>query len=78
VKRLGKGTTASVYLAVDLNTGEEVALKVVSSVRKPEFLRECSFAERVTRHPSLLDIKATVKDGQWKGQETQKRVSYLV
>jgi len=58
---LGKGSYGTVYRAWDTNTGQEVALKVLSALvgQEPEarfrFLRE-SYAVSAVRHPQLVEI----------------------
>jgi serine/threonine protein kinase len=64
-KRLGKGTTGTVYLARDTFTGREVALKTIEpevfrdpefgAVYRSQFLNEASLAGKL-RHPHIVAI----------------------
>ena len=64
-KQLGKGTTGTVYLAVDTFSGKEVALKVIEpevfhdpqfgSLHRAQFLNEASLAGKL-KHPHSVGI----------------------
>ena len=64
-KRLGKGATGTVYLAVDTFSGKEVALKVIEpevfrdpefgTVCRSQFLNEASLAGKL-RHPHIVAV----------------------
>ena len=67
---LGHGAMASVYLARD-TTGHEVALKIfqegpgVSSTMLERFRREAEASKKLRRHPHIMTIYATGKDGPY-------------
>ncbi len=64
-RRLGKGATGTVYLAVDTFSGKEVALKVIEpevfrdpefgTVYRSQFLNEASLAGKL-KHPHIVGI----------------------
>ena len=64
-RQLGKGTTGTVYLAVDTFSGKEVALKVIEpevfrdpqfgSLHRSQFLNEASLAGKL-KHPHIVGI----------------------
>lgn len=67
---LGHGAMATVYLAVD-STGHEVALKVfqegpgVSETMLERFRREAEASKKLRRHPHIITIYATGRDGPY-------------
>lgn len=67
---LGHGAMATVYLAVDA-TGHEVALKVfqegpgVSETMLERFRREAEASKKLRRHPHIMTIYATGRDGPY-------------
>ncbi len=67
---LGHGAMATVYLAVD-STGHEVALKVfqegpgVSETMLERFRREAEASKKLRRHPHIMTIYATGRDGPY-------------
>ncbi|NCC52055.1 MAG: serine/threonine protein kinase [Spartobacteria bacterium] len=77
---LGHGAMATVYLATDI-TGHEVALKVfvegpgVSATMLERFRREAEASKKLRRHPHIVTIYATGKEGpyQYIAMESIKR-----
>jgi serine/threonine protein kinase len=77
---LGHGAMATVYLAND-STGHEVALKVfvegpgVSATMLERFRREAEASKKLRRHPHIVTIYATGKEGpyQYIAMESIKR-----
>lgn len=69
-KTLGHGSMAAVYLARD-NTGHDVALKVfqegpgVSATMLERFRREAEAAKKLRRHPNIMKVYATGRDGPY-------------
>ena len=67
---LGHGAMATVYLAQD-TTGHEVALKVfqegpgVSETMLERFRREAEASKKLRRHPHIMTIYSTGKDGPY-------------
>lgn len=67
---LGHGAMATVYLAIDA-TGHEIALKVfsegpgVSETMLERFRREAEASKKLRRHPHIMTIYATGKDGPY-------------
>ncbi len=67
---LGHGAMATVFLAKDL-TGHEVALKVfqegpgVSETMLERFRREAEASKKLRRHPHIMKIYSTGKDGPY-------------
>lgn len=67
---LGHGAMASVFLARD-STGHEVALKVfqegpgVSQTMLERFRREAEASKKLRRHPNIIPIYATGRDGPY-------------
>ena len=67
---LGHGAMATVYLATDA-TGHEIALKVfsegpgVSETMLERFRREAEASKKLRRHPHIMTIYATGKDGPY-------------
>ena len=67
---LGHGAMATVYLAVD-STGHEIALKVfsegpgVSETMLERFRREAEASKKLRRHPHIMTIYSTGKDGPY-------------
>lgn len=68
LETLGHGAMATVYLAVD-TTNHEVALKVfqegpgVSETMLERFRREAEASKKLRRHPHIMTIYATGRDG---------------
>ncbi len=67
---LGHGSMATVFLASDA-TGHEVALKIfqegpgVSATMLERFRREAEASKKLRRHPNIITIYATGKDGPY-------------
>lgn len=70
LETLGHGAMATVYLAVDA-TGHEIALKVfqegpgVSETMLERFRREAEASKKLRRHPHIMTIYATGRDGPY-------------
>lgn len=70
-RRLGRGGTANVYLAVHIHDGRKAALKILrrelvgQKLLERRFLREAELTAKV-RHPNVLEIygHGTVQDGR--------------
>jgi serine/threonine protein kinase len=70
VDKLGHGSMATIFLAKDA-TGHEVALKIfqegpgVSPTMLERFRREAEAAKKLRRHPNIMKVYATAKDGPY-------------
>ncbi len=67
---LGRGAMSTVYLGVD-TTGHEVAIKIftegagMSTTLLERFRREAEAAKKLRRHPNILTVYATGKEGPY-------------
>ncbi|HEY8240305.1 MAG TPA: serine/threonine-protein kinase [Kiritimatiellia bacterium] len=70
VDKLGHGSMATIFLAKDA-TGHEVALKIfqegpgVSPTMLERFRREAEAAKKLRRHPNIMKVYATAKEGPY-------------
>ena len=70
VDKLGHGSMATIFLARDA-TGHDVALKIfqegpgVSPTMLERFRREAEAAKKLRRHPNIMKVYATAKDGPY-------------
>jgi hypothetical protein len=67
---LGHGSMATVFLAED-GTGHDVAIKIfqegpgVSPTMLERFRREAEATKKLRRHPNIMKVYATGKNGPW-------------